>query len=241
MLTVWSVCATEKERERNGEKVITSLESNCFKADSRLSVKRWGSHWSWGLADTEDLFLFSKVLIMFFQRRNFFPCLCMTTLKSFSASNFAWTSFVFTKASGSWEQRRNLFRFSHENLLRLTFEVVALHIFGGKFLRLVETVKTVERDYAIHHLSLSSLDSRSVAADEWMQLSLVYFFVFWTSFLHSEMQNNQKSGRVKHHFCHTTFLFKVFLGQISLCNLSGTLNPFTFNDWKGFDRRDQSF
>lgn len=198
--------------EKWGGKVITSLESNCFKADSRLSVKRWGSRWSWGLADTEDLFLFSKVLIMFFQRRNFFfPCLCMTTLKSFSASNFAWTSFVFTKASGSWEQRRNLFRFSHENLWRLTFGVVALHVFGGKFLRLVETVKTVERDYGIHHLSLSSLDSRSVASDEWMQLSLVLFFlVFWTSFLHSECKVIRKAVRVKRHFATPHFYFKFF-------------------------------
>lgn len=69
--------------------------------------------------------------------KNFFPRLCVTTLKSSSASNFAWTSFVFTKASGSLEQRRNLFWFSHENLWCLTFDVVALHVYGEKFLRLM--------------------------------------------------------------------------------------------------------
>lgn len=55
---------------------------------------------------------------MFFQSKNFFfpPFSRKTTLKSFSASNFAWTSFVFTKASGSWEQRRTLFRFSYDFL-----------------------------------------------------------------------------------------------------------------------------
>lgn len=203
--------------------------------EMRLTLKlRPGRHW-------RSIPVFQSPHHVLSEEKLFFPCLCMTTLKSFSASNFAWTSFVFTKASGSWEQRRNLFRFSHENLWRLTFGVVALHIFGGKFLRLVETVKTVERDYGIHHLSLSSLDSRSVASDEWMQLSLVYFFFGILDELSSlRMQSNQKSGSSQASFCHTTFLFQVFLGQISLCNLSCTLNPFTFNDWKGFNRRDQS-
>lgn len=56
-----------------------------------------------------------------FRVKTFFFFLRMTTLKSFSASNFAWTSFVFTKASGSWEQRRNLFRFSYEFLVAPRF------------------------------------------------------------------------------------------------------------------------
>lgn len=101
--------------------------------------------------------------------KNFFPCLCMTTLKSSSASNFAWTCFVFTKASGSWEQRRNLFRFSYENLWRLTFEVVALRIFWWKVLRLVCRNCKDSRAYGIRHLSLSSLVFRFVASDEWRQ------------------------------------------------------------------------
>lgn len=59
---------------------------NSFKDKSLCSVKGWGSDWCWGLADSEDLFLFYKVLI-----KLLFPCLCKRTEKSFSALNFAWT------------------------------------------------------------------------------------------------------------------------------------------------------
>lgn len=121
---VWAVCTTKRGKTRRenrsemGGKWLL-LRSHAVSKPT-LSVKRWGG---WGLAGNEDLFLFSKLLIMFFQRKKFFffPCLCMTTQKSSSASNFAWTFFVFSKASGSWEQRRNLFRFSYENLWRLAF------------------------------------------------------------------------------------------------------------------------
>lgn len=119
---VWAVCTTKRGKTRRenrsemGGKWLL-LRSHAVSKPT-LSVKRWGG---WGLAGNDDLFLFSKLLIMFFQRKSFFPCLCMTTQKSSSASNFAWTFFVFSKASGSWEQRRNLFRFSYENLWRLAF------------------------------------------------------------------------------------------------------------------------
>lgn len=217
MLTVWSVCATEKERERigerNGGEKWLLLWSQTVSKPTLASLSRDEAHTEAEAWQTLKIYsCFPKSSSCSFRGETFFfPCLCMTTLKSFSASNFAWTSFVFTKASGSWEQRRNLFRFSYENLWRLTFGVVALHVFGGKFLRLVETVKTVERDYGIHHLSLSSLDSRSVASDEWMQLSLVYFLlVFWTSFLHSECRVIRKAVRVKCHFATPHFYFIFF-------------------------------
>lgn len=72
-----------------------------------------------------------------------------------------------------------LMKISGASLLR----VVALRIFGEKFLRLVETVAAVEREHGIHQLSLSSLDFRFVASDElrrwwrWIQSSL--FLNFW--------------------------------------------------------------
>lgn len=172
---VLSVCATERENrgEKWGEKKWLLLCSQTVSKPTLPLLSRDEAHTEAEGRQTPKISSCFPNSSSCSFREKLFSCLCVTTLKSSSASNFAWTSFVFTKASGSWEQRRNLFRFSYENLWRLTFEVVALHIFGGKVFwglcEIVETVKTVEREHGIHHLSLSSLDFRFVASDEWQQ------------------------------------------------------------------------
>lgn len=117
---------------------------------------------------------FSKLLIMFFQRRNFFsPRLCVWRLWSLpSAANFAWTSFVFTNASGSWEQRRNRFFFfsfqiflmkiSAASLLRLWHRASLVESFFGFFFRLVENCKDsrgMSSASVIRHLAVWISDS----------------------------------------------------------------------------------
>lgn len=81
---VWAVCTTKRGKTRRenrsemGGKWLL-LRSHAVSKPT-LSVKRWGG---WGLAGNEDLFLFSKLLIMFFQRKKvfFFPA-CVWRLRS---------------------------------------------------------------------------------------------------------------------------------------------------------------
>lgn len=119
---VWAVCTTKRgktRRENRSEMGENDYFSVVTLFQSLLSLSR--DEEDEGLQAMKISSCFPNSSSCSFKEKVFFPCLCMTTQKSSSASNFAWTFFVFSKASGSWEQRRNLFRFSYENLWRLAF------------------------------------------------------------------------------------------------------------------------
>lgn len=139
---VWAVCATERERERqrigerNRKRVIISLKQTVSKPplpfcqEMRLTLKlRAGRH-------RRSLPVFQTPHHVLLEK-NFFPCLCVTSLKSSSAQTLHELPLFLQRLLGVESKRRNLFRFSYENLWCRIFEVVALRIFGEKFLRLV--------------------------------------------------------------------------------------------------------
>lgn len=164
---------------------------------------RWGSHWCSGLADTEDLFLFSKVLIIFSQRKKLFPCLCVTTLKSFSASNFAQTSSVFLqRLRGGLRGKAR----SHQICI---WKALVPHFWGcgiarrlaKSFWGFAETVKTADCDYSIRHL-----DFRFVASDEPARLQSSLFCCILVELSSLGMQKSQGSSCIKRPFCMAHFV-----------------------------------
>lgn len=147
---VWAVCTTKRgktRRENRSEMGENDYFSVVTLFQSLLSLSR--DEEDEGLQAMKISSCFPNSSSCSFKEKVFFPCLCMTTQKSSSASNFAWTFFVFSKASGSWEQRRNLFRFSYENLWRLAFlrlwHCVSLVKSLWVLCEVIETVKTTEQ------------------------------------------------------------------------------------------------
>lgn len=148
---VWAVCTTKKgktrrenRREMGGKWLL--LRSHAVSKPTLFCQEMRSMR---ACRQRRSLPVFQTPHHVLSKKNFFFPCLCTTTQKSSSASNFAWTFFVFTKASGSWEQRRNLFRFSYENLWCLTFlRLWHCTSFWWKVwgsCEVIRTVKTVEQ------------------------------------------------------------------------------------------------
>lgn len=131
---VWAVCTTKRGKTRRenrsemGGKWLL-LRSHAVSKPT-LSVLRWGG---WGLAGNEDLFLFSKLLIMFFQRKSFFSLLVYDDSEVFLCLKLCMNFLCFFK--GFWELRakaKSFQIFLWKSLVSCFLEVVALRVFGKK-------------------------------------------------------------------------------------------------------------
>lgn len=124
MLRVWSVCATQRDRGRTGERDGGGKWLLlCSQTVSKPTLAALSSDGAWQTLKIYSCF--PKSSSCSFREKNFFSLRAYDESEvSLSASNFAWTSFVFSKASGSWEQRRNSFsdfrvKISGSSLFRL--------------------------------------------------------------------------------------------------------------------------
>lgn len=136
---VWAVCTTKRGKTRRenrsemGGKWLL-LRSHAVSKPT-LSVKRWGG---WGLAGNEDLFLFSKLLIMFFQRKSFFFPACVWRLRSLPLPQTLHELSLFFQRLLELRAKAKSFQiFLWKSLASCFFEVVALRVFGKKFMSLV--------------------------------------------------------------------------------------------------------
>lgn len=193
---VWSVCVTERERdrERNGGKsdyfsVVKLFQSllSPFCQEMRLTLKlRAGRH-------RRSLPVFQTPHHAL-SETNFFPG-CVWRLWSLPLPQTLHELSLFLQRLLGVESKGEIFsdflmKVSDASLLRLWHCASLVKSFWG-LREIVETVKTVERECSIHHLSLKQFGFQ-ICCFRWMKAVMTMnsaqsslFLVFLTNCLHS--------------------------------------------------------